>query len=48
VLQHPTEPMSDEALSEVGRVVLALTIERVSAINYIEATTSAEAGAESS
>ena len=29
------EPMSDEALAEVGRVVLAITVERVTAANYI-------------
>jgi hypothetical protein len=34
---EPPEPMSDDALAEVGRVILAITIERVSAANYIEA-----------
>ena len=29
------EPMSDEALAEAGRVILALTIERVTAASYI-------------
>jgi hypothetical protein len=29
------EPISDEALAEVGRVLLAITIERVTAANYI-------------
>ena len=29
------EPMSDEALAEVGRVLLAITIERVTAASYI-------------
>jgi PPOX class probable F420-dependent enzyme len=29
-------PQSDEALAEVGRVILALTIERVSAVNYLD------------
>ena len=39
--------MGDDALAEVGRVILAITIERVTAANYIEATTtSAEAGGE--
>lgn len=33
---EPPEPMSDEALAEVGRVILAITIERVSAANYLE------------
>lgn len=32
---EPPEPMSDEALAEVGRVVLAITIDRVTAANYI-------------
>lgn len=43
---EPPEPMTDDALAEVGRVILAITIERVTAANYIEATTSAEAGGE--
>jgi PPOX class probable F420-dependent enzyme len=44
---EPPEPMSDEALAEAGRVILAITIERVTAANYIEATTtSAETGGE--
>ena len=29
--------MTDEALAEAGRVILAITIERVSAANYIPA-----------
>ena len=33
--REPPEPMSDEALAEVGRVLLAITIERVTAANYI-------------
>ena len=32
---EPPEPMSDEALAEAGRVILAITIERVTAANYI-------------
>ena len=32
---EPPEPMSDEALAEVGRVLLAITIERVTAASYI-------------
>ena len=32
---EPQEPMTDEALAEVGRVILAITIERVSAASYI-------------
>jgi hypothetical protein len=31
--------MSDEALREVGRVILAITIERVTAANYIDGAT---------
>jgi hypothetical protein len=34
--------MSDEALAEVGRVILAITVDRVTAANYIPAA--AEAG----
>jgi PPOX class probable F420-dependent enzyme len=41
---EPPEPMSDEALAEVGRVVLAITIDRVTAASYIpEATETTEA-----
>jgi PPOX class probable F420-dependent enzyme len=32
---EPPEPLSDEALAEVGRVILAITVERVTAANYI-------------
>ena len=32
---EPPEPMSDEALAEVGRVILAITVERVTSANYI-------------
>ena len=40
---EPPEPMSDEALAKAGRVILAITIERVSAANYIKpADTSGE------
>ena len=31
---EPPEPMGDEALAEVGRVLLAITIERVTAASY--------------
>ncbi len=34
---EPPEPLSDEALAEVGRVILSIKVERVSAANYIEA-----------
>lgn len=30
------DPMSDEALAEIGRVILAIEIERVSSASYIE------------
>ena len=33
---EPPEPQSDEALAAVDRVVLAISVERVSAANYIE------------
>lgn len=33
------DPMSDEALAEIGRVILAITVERVTAQNYIPAPT---------
>jgi PPOX class probable F420-dependent enzyme len=32
---EPPEPMSDEALAEVGRVVLAITVERVTAASHL-------------
>lgn len=38
---EPPEPMNDEALAEIGRVILAITVERVTAQNYIPATTQA-------
>jgi PPOX class probable F420-dependent enzyme len=42
-MPEPPEPQSDEELAAIDRVILAITIERVSAVNYIEA---AEAGDE--
>lgn len=33
---EPPEAMSDEALAKLGRVILAIRIERVSAANYLE------------
>jgi len=36
---EPPEPMSDEALAQVGRVLLAITIERVTAASYIPSRT---------
>jgi PPOX class probable F420-dependent enzyme len=35
--EEPPEAMSDEALAEVDRVILAITVERVAAVNYIAA-----------
>jgi PPOX class probable F420-dependent enzyme len=32
---EPPEPMSDDALAAVDRVILAITIDRVSAVSYI-------------
>ena len=32
---EPPEPMSDQALAEAGRVILAITIDRVAPVNYI-------------
>ena len=34
-LDEPPEPQTDEALASVGRVILALTIERVAAISHL-------------
>jgi PPOX class probable F420-dependent enzyme len=34
-LPEPPEPQTDEALAAVGRVVLRIEIDRVSAVNYI-------------
>jgi len=34
-LDEPPEPQTDEALAGVGRVLLAITIERVAAVNYV-------------
>lgn len=39
----PPEPMSDEALAEVGRVILAITVERVTSANYIDPATTIRA-----
>lgn len=33
---EPPEPMSDEALAQVGRVILAIEVERVTAASYVE------------
>jgi PPOX class probable F420-dependent enzyme len=46
-MPEPPEPQSDEALAAVDRVILAITVERVSAANYIPAAAGAqEAGDE--
>jgi PPOX class probable F420-dependent enzyme len=34
---EPPEPVSEEALAEAGRVVLAIDVERVTAVNYVGA-----------
>ena len=34
-LPEPPEPQTDEALAEVGRVVLRIAVERVGAVNYL-------------
>lgn len=45
IMQHitnaaePPEPMSDDALADVGRALLATTIERVTAATYISSPT---------
>lgn len=36
---EPPEAMSDDALREAGRVILAISVELVTAANYIEAAT---------
>jgi hypothetical protein len=35
---EPPEPMTDGELAEHGRVILAITVERVSSANYITQT----------
>jgi PPOX class probable F420-dependent enzyme len=35
-LDKPPEPQTDETLAAVGRVILAITIDRVGTINYID------------
>jgi PPOX class probable F420-dependent enzyme len=44
-MDEPPEPQTDEALAAVDRVILAITVERVSAANYIPARTEADASA---
>ena len=38
----PPEALTDEALADAGRVVLAIRVDRVSGTNYIPATTATE------
>jgi PPOX class probable F420-dependent enzyme len=33
---EPPDPQTDEALAAIGRVVMRITIEQISAVNYIE------------
>jgi hypothetical protein len=35
-LPEPPAPQTDEALAEIGRVVLRIGIERVSAVSYVD------------
>ncbi len=35
-MPEPPEPQSDDALAAIDRVVLAITIDRVSAVNYMD------------
>jgi PPOX class probable F420-dependent enzyme len=37
-MPEPPEPQSDEALANIGRVVLQIAVERVSAVSYIAAS----------
>ena len=41
---EPPEPMTDEALAEAGRVVLAIHVDRVSAASYIPAASGSSEG----
>jgi hypothetical protein len=34
-VDEPPEPLSDEALAEVNRVILAITVDRVSAVTHM-------------
>jgi hypothetical protein len=36
-LSEPPAPQTDEALADIGRVVLRIAVERVSAVNYVPA-----------
>ena len=39
-MDEPPEPQSDEALAAVDRVVLAITVDTVTAVNYVPAAAS--------
>ncbi|MGO9248250.1 MAG: pyridoxamine 5'-phosphate oxidase family protein [Solirubrobacteraceae bacterium] len=41
---EPPEPMTDEALAEAGRVVLAIHVDRVSAASYISTASGSSEG----
>ena len=41
---EPPEPMSDEALAEAGRVILAIHVDRVTAASYITAANGSSEG----
>ena len=34
-VEKPSEPQSDEALAEIGRVLIVVTLERVTSVSYI-------------
>ena len=34
--EEPLEPQTDEALAAVGRVIIAIAIERVAAVSHLE------------
>ena len=36
---EPPEPMTDEALASVGRVILAIDVERVTSVSYVPGST---------
>jgi PPOX class probable F420-dependent enzyme len=42
--EEPPEPQTDEALAAIGRVVIRIAIEQVSAVNYIQTSDSPAAG----
>ena len=38
-MSEPPEPQTDEALAAIDRVILAITVERVGPVNYIDTAT---------